>query len=419
MYNISEKSRLYSEKNISKEEVYKLLSNDFSQFQIDMLFIDKTESSIETKEVYDFICEIKDLTKKEINVILNDDVKLFLRIHTHKGTWYSDDYVPYCGQMQVKCSSPRMIRHEYGNKCPECGNEIGLSGVRLTDSPLNTNKKPTKLILAGQYGLSGKETFESIKNNPELAEIVNEIKQAAIDNEITINPDEILQYPDSSVTDSETIRQIALWGIKNNSNILNSKISKQMEYAGLYPHVMRKISPEELSNSNIDFKKLPKKLPKLERNLIDESDLNWIELDLFLTTFKNSETNINFRVDTRDFYCIKSVKDNFSKLSHQTQHTIPKYFKRFTYSREEVINALQTAFEKSGGKGEWRMLSYIKYPKETNSWQLKYLNVIYVGDKYTDLEGKYIITDGGKHSNRLLNKDMWNTEIDKELLCHH
>ena len=354
MYNISEKSKLYSEKNISKEEVYKLLSNDFSQFQIDMLFADKTESLIETKEVYDFICENKDLTKKEINVILNDDVKLFLRIHTHKGTWYSDDYVPYCGQMQVKCSSPRMIRHEYGNKCPECGNEIGLSGLRLTDSPLNTNKKPTKLILAGQYGLSGnRSNYDSVKNNPELAEIINEL---------------------------------------SNSNT---------------------------NNSNIDFKKLPKDLPKLERNLIDESDLDWIELDLFLEAFKNSETNINFRVDTRDFHCIKSVKDNFSKLSHHTQHTITKYFKRFTYSRDEVINALQTAFEKSGGEGEWRMLSYIKYPNETNSWQLKYLNVIYVGDKYTDLEGKYIITDGDKDSHRLLNKDMWYTEIDKIRLHHH
>lgn len=418
MYNISEKSKLYSEKNISKEEVYKLLSNDFSQFQIDMLFADKTESLIETKEVYDFICENKDLTKKEINVILNDDVKLFLRIHTHKGTWYSDDYVPYCGQMQVKCSSPRMVRHEYGNKCPECGNEIGLSGLRLIDSPLNVNKNPSKIIVAGRYGLAGNSlNLEDIKNNPELSKIVNEISQTVIDNEITINPDEILQYPDGSITDSETIRQIALWSIKNNSNILNSKISKQMEYAGLYPHVMRKISQEEFEE--ISKYVMDKESPKFERQLKNEGDLNWIELDLFLEAFKNSETNINFRVDTRDFYCIKSVKDNFSKLSPHTQHTISKYFKRFTYSRDEVINALKTSFEKSGGEGEWRMLSYIKYPNETNSWQLKYLNVIYVGDKYTDLEGKFIITDGEKDSHRLLNKDMWYTEIDEELLCHH
>lgn len=354
MYNISEKSRLYSEKNISKEEVYKLLSNDFSQFQIDMLFADKTEPIIETKEVYDFICENKDLTKKEINVILNDDVKLFLRIHTHKGTWYSDDYVPYCGQMQVKCSSPRMVRHEYGNKCPECGNEIGLSGLRLTDSPLNA------------------------------------IQQERLINNLKLAADEISKFNRTGKTSLA-------------DKITNIKVFQEID----------------MDNSNIDFRKLPKKLPKLERNIIDEGDLNWIELDLFLEAFKNSETNINFRVDTRDFYCIKSVKDNFSKLSHHTQNTISKYFKRFTYSRDEVINVLQTAFEKSGGKGEWRMLSYIKYPKETNSWQLKYLNVIYVGDKYTDLEGKYIITDGDKDSHRLLNKDMWYTEIDKELLCHH
>lgn len=384
MYNISEKSKLYSEKNISKEEVYKLLSNDFSQFQIDMLFADKNEPIIETKEVYDFICENKDLTKKEINVILNDDVKLFLRIHTHKGTWYSDDYRPYCGQMQVKCSSPRMIRHEYGNKCPECGNEIGLSGVRLTDSPLNVNITHQKLI--------------------------NNLKLAAD----TISN---FQLKGKTNTDSKRFENIEIFkNVENQETILLDKKPTKLILAGQYGLIGNR---DIISNSNIDFKKLPKKLPKLERNLIDEGDLNWIELDLFLEAFKNSETNINFRVDTRDFHCIKSVKDNFSKLSHHTQHTITKYFKRFTYSRDEVINVLQTAFEKSGGEGEWRMLSYIKYPKETNSWQLKYLNVIYVGDKYTDLEGKYIITDGDKDSHRLLNKDMWYTEIDKELLCHH
>ena len=77
MYNISEKSRLYSATLIKKELVRELLSNDFSEFQIDMLLNEKL-GKLETKEVYDFICENKDLTKKEINVILNDDVKLFL-----------------------------------------------------------------------------------------------------------------------------------------------------------------------------------------------------------------------------------------------------------------------------------------------------------------------------------------------------
>lgn len=244
-----------------------------------------------------------------------------------------------------------MVRHEYGNKCPECGNEIGLSGLRLTDSPLNV------------------------------------IQQERLINNLKLAADEISKFNRTGKTSLA-------------DKITNIKVFQEID----------------MDNSNIDFRKLPKKSPKLERNIIDESDLNWIKLDLFLEAFKNSETNINFRVDTRDFYCIKSVKDNFSKLSYSTRETISKYFKRFTYSREEVINALKTSFEKSGGEGEWRMLSYIKYPKETNSWQLKYLNIIYIGDNYPNLEGKFIITDGEKDSHRLLNKDMWYTEIDEELL---
>ncbi len=62
-----------------------------------------------------------------------------------------------------------------------------------------------------------------------------------MDNEITIDPKEILLLPDNSITDSETIRQIALYSIKNNDISLNYKIKKEFEFCGLYPHIMKTI----------------------------------------------------------------------------------------------------------------------------------------------------------------------------------
>lgn len=59
-----------------------------------------------------------------------------------------------------------------------------------------------------------------------------------MNNEITIDIEKIRQLPDDSVTDCETIRQIALYSIRNNDNSLNNKIDRRFTYAGLYPEVM-------------------------------------------------------------------------------------------------------------------------------------------------------------------------------------
>ena len=84
-----------------------------------------------------FICSSIDMTIKENNEKLHDDLKLILRKVSHVGTWYSDEYAPYCGQQQVPCSMPRMKIQKWGHQCPNCKNEIGFSGMRLTSSPLN------------------------------------------------------------------------------------------------------------------------------------------------------------------------------------------------------------------------------------------------------------------------------------------
>ena len=67
-----------------------------------------------------------------------------------------------------------------------------------------------------------------------------------MDNEITINPEEIRKLPDHSIDDCETIRQISL--LKDKS--LYCKINPMFVYCGLYPYVMKSfdIMPEKLKN---------------------------------------------------------------------------------------------------------------------------------------------------------------------------
>jgi len=47
----------------------------------------------------------------------------------------------------------------------------------------------------------------------------------------------IKSVPDNSVTDSETIRQIALYGIRTQDSSLYIKIKSGFEFAGLYPYI--------------------------------------------------------------------------------------------------------------------------------------------------------------------------------------
>lgn len=55
-----------------------------------------------------------------------------------------------------------------------------------------------------------------------------------MNNKITIDLDEIRKMPDNSITDVETIRQIAL----SKDKTLYSKVKTGYEIYGLYPEVM-------------------------------------------------------------------------------------------------------------------------------------------------------------------------------------
>lgn len=73
--------------------------------------------------------------------------------------------------------------------------------------------------------------------------------------DLLINIDEIRKLPNGSIKDAETIRQIALWSIKNpNDNDLVYRIDPRFNVYGLYPEVIKSynikpdMSKEEILN---------------------------------------------------------------------------------------------------------------------------------------------------------------------------
>lgn len=68
------------------------------------------------------------------------------------------------------------------------------------------------------------------------------------------DPIECKKLPDNSITDSDTIREIAIYGIETNDSSLYRKIKNGFEFAGLYPHVQKihDIRPENMSIENFE-----------------------------------------------------------------------------------------------------------------------------------------------------------------------
>lgn len=71
-------------------------------------------------------------------------------------------------------------------------------------------------------------------------------------NEITINVQDLLELPDNSITDAETIRQIGLLSYRKHNTrrdlySLYHKVRKGFEYMCLYPEIMTNfdIKPEK------------------------------------------------------------------------------------------------------------------------------------------------------------------------------
>ncbi len=100
-----------------------------------------------------------------------------------------------------------------------------------------------------------------------------------MNNEITIDPIEIAKLPDNSISDSETIRQIALYSIKHHDNSLNCKIQKGFEFAGLYPHVMEDLSKDYIMTSNGMLNNLYNQRKKFKSLIQDENQIVSFDFD--------------------------------------------------------------------------------------------------------------------------------------------
>lgn len=90
----------------------------------------------------------------------------------------------------------------------------------------------------------------------------------------------------------------------------------------------------------------------------------WTELD------KKHFTNdvLQIHCDTRDFHCSFNHSEKFNV---KDLPTLLKYKNAFFFSIDEVFQILERLFVESGGKAEWRMLSF----KQNGEW-FKYIRII-------------------------------------------
>lgn len=96
------------------------------------------------KELFDHLDKLIDNTRHLLtlntvsdNTQLNHEERL-KRLKLAKGGTWEDGWVPYCVTESIPCSNRyRMLKMDYGFRCPGCGNMVGWDLRRLRESPLN------------------------------------------------------------------------------------------------------------------------------------------------------------------------------------------------------------------------------------------------------------------------------------------
>lgn len=409
MKKISEKSEIYSCNLIKQSEVYLLLNNFIKYDKIQEFLFNKCISyKIETELVFNFIKQEIDLSLKKNNLKLSDDLKLFLRIQANTGTWYKDSYTPYCEQREIKCSGPIMILNDWGYKCPECKNEISFCGIRLNESPLNKN---IGIILPNKITI---DMFQKLHNEIYSHQILNElkdIKKISVYEPVVVmgmGLDTPRYLHDIHVKYELPIIITPTNSCKQFFDIYNDTNKENLRFLPIIP-----IWDIKNHENNIKFKE------KMEENFITKGivkifdsnayESSWVSLKDILEIFPDS-----FNIDTRNFHCINtSMKNKIQTIPKRYFNLVKKYPKRFDYTSEELKEILQMIMEKSGGECEWRYLAFSKYEKETGNWQLKYIQIIKIGDN------QYIVTHNDIDELSIIKKDILLSEIDMELLHAH
>jgi hypothetical protein len=115
----------------------------------------------------------------------------------------------------------------------------------------------------------------------------------------------------------------------------------------------------------------------------------------------NCPKNNRFSVDTRDFHCGYTFKDEL----HPDYSTISKY-ERFFFTEDELKQEIERLYQESGGEKEWRLLELVSNDPRVKNWNLKYLRV-------WRTEKGFLICNSG---NKALSKDLLSCSIDKRFL---
>lgn len=133
-----------------------------------------------------------------------------------------------------------------------------------------------------------------------------------LNNDITINPDEIRKFPDNSIMDTETIRQIGLYSCKTGDNSLNDKIKQGLEFAALYPHVMTKFDIETNVVPMYD-PSIKRKLDKIVRNEAESQ----LAQELYNMPFYDKETSDKITFEAkRKLVMIRRFYRNYKKMKN-------------------------------------------------------------------------------------------------------
>jgi len=126
-----------------------------------------------------------------------------------------------------------------------------------------------------------------------------------MDNEITIDVNEILALPDGSIDDAKIIRQIGLattkweYVTKEVAHQLCRKIKKGFEVAALYPHVMK----------SFDIK------PELKEKLLKELDKDRYSLTEDEESIFNKLSNIKTKIKS-----LQSTKSKYEYTIRKLNH---------------------------------------------------------------------------------------------------
>ena len=105
-------------------------------------------------------------------------------------------------------------------------------------------------------------------------------------------------------------------------------------------------------------------------------------------------------VDTRDFHCLIMNEDHEEKVDLED---LKRFDNDYFYTPSEVKNIVQYLFDKSGGKGKWRMLCFKSL---SCGWELKYIRFY---------KTKYGFIVCNRHG-RFKDKMFWTSQIEENYL---